>query len=223
MFTYIPVPLPNHETILGKDFNAKFAAEMQSYYAPFISKKRDIQIAKETWEYGVADAIPGAEWVGAGKNVVDVQVPGYALDVKGLSITKLSDSYSTEASFLQNNKKENDNFNKLFESKDYTALKEMFVDPLGAKVAGVPNLHLLAIVREKSTKKVYYTLLEMQPSTLTDAEFVAEMKMDAGRSVSIPMIDSAYGKTYIYIPKRRLEIRLNCEGLKDYLVYSHSY
>jgi hypothetical protein len=223
MFKYIPVPLKDHEVILGKDFNTKFAAEMTAYYAPFIAKNRDIQIAKETWEYGVADSIPNAVWVGAGKNVVDVQVPNYALDVKGLSIARLGDSYSTEASFLQNNKKENDNFNKLFESQDYTALKTMFVDPLGDKVAGVHNLHLLAIVREKKTKAVYYTLLKMEKSSLTDAEFVAEMKMDAGRSVTIPMIDSAYGKTYIYIPKRRLEIRLNCDGLKDYLVYSHSY
>lgn len=223
MFTYKPVPIKDHNAILGKDFNTKFAAEMTAYYAPFIAKQRDIQIAKETWEYGVADSIPGAQWVGAGKNVVDVQLPGYALDVKGLSISRLSDSYSTEASFLQNNKKENDNFNKLFESQDYTALKTMFVDPLKDKVMGVNNLHLLAIVREKKTKSVYYALLKMEATALTDAEFTANMKMDAGRSVSIPMIDPAFGKTYIYIPKRRLEIRLNCEGLKDYLVLSHTY
>lgn len=223
MFTYKPVPIKDHEAILGKDFNTKFAAEMTAYYAPFIAKQRDIQIAKETWEYGVADSIPGAQWVGAGKNVVDVQLPGYALDVKGLSISRLSDSYSTEASFLQNNKKENDNFNKLFESQDYTALKTMFVDPLKDKVVGVNNLHLLAIVREKKTKSVYYALLKMEATTLTDAEFTANMKMDAGRSVAIPMIDPAFGKTYIYIPKRRLEIRLNCEGLADYLVLSHTY
>lgn len=223
MFTYTPVPIADHLKILGSNFNASFATEMSAYYAPFQAKKRAIQVAKETWEYAVADSIAGAKWVGAGKNVVDVQTPDYALDVKGLSITKLSDSYTTEASYLQNNKRENDNFNKLFEEQDFTALKKMFVDPLDKKVAGINNLHLLAIVREKKFKKVHYALLKMEHSPLTDAEFVARMKLDAGRGVSIPMINPAFGKTYIYIPKRRLEIRLNCEGLEDYLVYSHTY
>jgi hypothetical protein len=154
--------------------------------------------------------------------VVDVRAAGYDIDVKGLSTNGMS-GLTTEASFLQNNKKESDNFNRLFESADFTALKQMFVDPLVDKVQGTSNLHLMAVVRDKVEKKVYYCLLSMVPSVLSAEEFVAGMKMDAGRSVAIPMIDPAFGKTYIYIPKRRLELRLNCKGLKDYLVYSHSY
>jgi hypothetical protein len=217
------VPVTGHNTILGSNFNQLFAQEMHSYYAPFVAKNRDIQVAKETWEYAVADSIPNAEWCGAGKNVVDVKAPMADFDVKGISIGLITDSQTTEASFLQNNKQENDNFSKLFENKDFTALKQMFVDPMDDKIKGTNNLHLLVIIREKSTRKVYYCLLKVEASTLSDTEFLSQMTIDGKRSVSLPMIDISYGKTYIYIAKRRLEIRLNGAGLESFLVYSHSY
>jgi hypothetical protein len=223
MIRFTPVPISDHDLILGKDFNKKFASEMKSYYAPFITKGRDIQVAKETWEYAVADSIVGASWVGAGKNVVDVKSPIADFDVKGLSIGTITDSQTTEASFLQNNKQENDGFGKLFESKDFQALKEMFVDPMNKKIAGTNNLHLLGVIREKSTKNVYYCLLKVESSTLTDTEFLSQMTTEGKRSVSLPMIDPQYGKTYIYIAKRRLEIRLNGLGLSPFLVHSHTY
>ena len=223
MIKFTPVPITDHDLILGKDFNKKFASEMKSYYAPFVMKGRDIQVAKETWEYAVADSIVGASWVGAGKNVVDVKSPIADFDVKGLSIGTITDNQTTEASFLQNNKQENDGFGKLFESKDFLALKEMFVDPMDKKIKGTNNLHMLAVIREKSTKNVYYCLLKVESSTLTDTEFLSQMTTEGKRSVSLPMIDPQYGKTYIYIAKRRLEIRLNGAGLSPFLVLSHTY
>lgn len=223
MILFTPVPITDHEAILGKDFNVNFAKEMKEYYKPFVKKKRDVQIAKETWEYGVADSIPNAEWRGAGKNVVDVKAPNADLDVKGLSIDVITDCQTTEASFLQNNKQENDGFSKLFESKDFLALKKMFVDPMDDKIKGTNNLHLLGIVREKSTKKVYYCLLKVESNSIADKDFLAQMNVEGKRSVALPMIDITYGKTYIYIAKRRLEIRLNGQGLSEFLVYSHRY
>lgn len=223
MIQFTPVPISDHDAILGHDFKTKFANEMNAYYAPFHQKNRAIQVAKETWEYAVADSAPNAEWVGAGANVADVKTPLADLDVKGLSVEKITNNQSSEASFLQNNRQENDGFGKLFESKDFQALKAMFVDPIVDKIKGTNNLHLLAIVRERSTKKVYYSLLKVTATTLTDAEFLASMVIDGKRSVALPMIDPAYGYTYLYIAKRRLEIRLNPKGMKDFLVYSHSY
>lgn len=223
MIKFIPVPITDHDAILGKDFNKKFAIEMKSYYAPFVKKGRDIQLAKETWEYAVADSIPNSEWCGAGKNVVDVKAPTADIDVKGLSIPIMTDSQTTEASFLQNNKQKNDGFGKLFENKNFLALKQMFVDPIDDKIKGTNNLHLLSVIREKTTKKVYYCLLKVESSQINDSDFVSHMNIDGKRSVTLPMIDSSYGKTYIYIAKRRLEIRLHMQGLKSFLVYSHSY
>jgi hypothetical protein len=225
MLRFIPVPITEHDTILGNTFNSKFAAEMKLYYSPFLIKKRKVQLAKEIWEYAVTDSIPNATWVGAGKNVIDVATTNIDLDVKGLSISNFDKmTLSTEASFLQNNKKENTgSFSKLFETQNYEGLREMFVDPLREKIKGTNNLHLFFVIREKETKKVFYCLFKVEQSILTDSEFVSLMKPDSNTGVCIPIIDSSYGKTYLYIPKRRLEVRLNCKGLMDFLVYSHSY
>ena len=220
MFKYIPVDVKDHEAVLGKDFNANFANEMKSYYAPFVAKNRIIQVAKETWEYGVADSIPGAVWAGSGNSVVDVRAPGIEIDVKGLSIAKVGKGVTTEASFLQNYRTENDDFVTLFKNQDYAGLKRMWVDVWFEKVKNTTDLHLLTVVREKSTKAVYYCLLKVVPNAISDEDFIAAMET-VGRSVSIPLIDPEHGKTYILLSKRRMEIRLNCEGLKDYMVYSH--
>ena len=60
MLNFIPVPVTEHDAILGKKFNKKFANEMSAYYLPFQNKKREIQVAKETWEYAVSDSIPNS-------------------------------------------------------------------------------------------------------------------------------------------------------------------
>ena len=220
MYKYIPVEIKDHEAVLGKDFSANFAREMKAYYAPFIARNRIIQVAKETWEYGVADSIPSAVWAGAGNSVVDVRAPGIEIDVKGISILKVGTGVTTEASFLQNFRTENDDFVSLFKNGDFAGLKRMWVDVWFEKVKTTANLHLLAVVREKSTHAVYYCLLKVVPTATTEAEFISEMAT-VGRSVSIPLIDPEHGKTYILLSKRRMELRLNCEGLKDYLVFSH--
>lgn len=221
MLKYIPVPITDHDAILGTGFNSNFAAISQEFYKPFQTLGWDIDLSKTTWERIVAASITGGRWVGAGKNVVDVQTLTGDIDVKSLSIDELG-SVTTEASFLQNNKRKNDHFMKLFESNDFTSLKEMFVDMWIDKITGTNNLHLLAILREKKSKDVSYCLLKLEDDGLTDQEFVAKMKTNGERSVDVPMIDPAYGKTYIYISKRRLEIRLNTQGLKGYIVHSHS-
>lgn len=224
MIKFVPVPITDHDAILGKDFNTRFATEMKEYYSPFVKKNRAIQVAKETWEYGVTDSIDNATWTGSGHNVVDVKTPVADIDVKGLSTVKITQNkLTTEASFLQNNKEETDGFVKLFAGKDFKTLKEMFVDPLLTKHVDTNNLHLLAIIREKGTKKVYYCLLKVEDTTLSDSDFISGMSVIGKRSVSVPMIDPLYGNTCLYIPKRRLEVRLNPIGLVPFLVYSHSY
>lgn len=218
MIYYTPVPPSQHDSLLGKDFAKNLANEMERYYAPFSAKGRPIQLAKETWEYAVADAIPDAEWIGAGKNILDVQTPKIGIDVKGLSCNS-DNSMTTEASILQNNKLENDNFASLFESEDYSGLSDMFVKPLAEKVLSANNLHIIATIRNKKSGDVFYSLLRVEERK--NDRFVEGMYMDAKRSVNVPMIDPEYGKTYLYIPKRRMEIRLKLSGLKDHLVWSH--
>jgi len=224
MIKFIPVSISDHDLILGKDFNQKFASFMSRYYAPFQQDGLEIQLAKETWEYGISKNIHNATWVGAGKNVVDVTTPIADFDVKGISIQNLNKGLTTEASFLQNIQAKNASlFSNLFASKDYQGLKTMFVDPYMAKISKTNNLHLLTVIREKETKKVYYCLFKVEPTTLTSTEFVDQMTPIGDCSVTVPMIDPAYGRTYLYSNKRRLEIKLNASGLSSFLVYSHSY
>ena len=222
MIYYTPVPIEEHDDLLGPNFASNFAQEMKAYYAPFANKGRPIQISKETWEYAVADSIPGGKWIGAGKSVIDVSTPKINIDVKGLSCGSLN-STSTEASILQNNKLASDNMARLYENSEFELLKEMFVDPLKDKVKKAGNLYVLCAIRHKlSTDKfdVYYCLYKVTETD--DNEFENKMFMDATRSVSVPMIDSEYGKTYLYIPKRRLEIRVNMHGMRKYTKFSHS-
>lgn len=220
MIKYEPVPLAEHDNLLGANFANNFAQEMKAYYAPFLAKNRKIQLAKETWEYGVADSIPGAVWCGSGNSVVDVTAPLCGLDVKGLSAKKLSKE-TTEASFLQNLQKGADGYSQAWHSKDWLTLKNIFVDPLDAKTNGINNLHLLVIVRTTEDHGVHYGLLKAVPSVLTEEEFVGKMFQHAGRTVNVPIIDPEYGRTYICISKRRLEIRIDTGGFGSYLKFSH--
>lgn len=224
MIKFVPVPIVDHDAILGKDFSQNFASFMSRYYSPFQQDNLDIQIAKETWEYGITKSIEGASWVGAGKNVVDVTTPIADFDVKGISAENLNKGLTTEASFLQNIQAKNASlFSNLFANKDYNGLKVMFVDPYMTKISKTHNLHLLTVIREKKTKKVYYCLFKVEPTTLSSTQFVDQMEPIGKCGVTVPMIDPAYGRTYLYSNKRRLEIKLNGLGLGPFLVYSHSY
>lgn len=222
MLYYEPVLPKYHKKILGKDFSQQFANEMQAYYAPFADKGRPIQLAKETWEYAVADAIPGGEWTGSGKSIIDVKTPYCDIDVKGISCSNAHGT-TTEASILQNHQSEHDDFMSLFKNENYTGLKEIYVDRLVEKMNKANNPHVLCCVRNKKEKTVNYVLFRVTEAETTVEEFIESMQAVNARSVSTPLINSNHGKIYLYIPKRRLELRLHLKGLQDYLVYSHSY
>jgi hypothetical protein len=221
MYKIIATPHSEYNSILGKNFNDKFVEIMKSFYKPFYEYNIPVDISKTVMEQVVSKSIEGGRWVGAGHNVVDVSTPTHDIDVKCVSSSNLR-GLTTEASYLQNNKEENDHFNDLFNSCDYNALKEMFVDPLDEKVKNTKNLQLLSIIRDKTKQQIYYTLLSVVHSDLSEKEFIEQM-ITVGRGVQIPMIDKMLGKTEIYKPKRRLEIRLNCDGMKNKFIYSHSY
>lgn len=223
MIKYNPVPIQQHHQLLGKNFAENFANEMFEYYRPFVKKDRPIQVAKEAWEYAVADSIPNGEWIGAGKNIVDVQTPLMYIDVKGLSCNKIA-GMTTEASVLQNHQSEHDNtYMVFFENNQFDGLYDIYVQSLLDKITVTENFYVLCAIREKKAKKVYYVLLKVDQVDMTKDECVSKMEKQGLRSVNVPMIDSEYGRTYIYMPKRRLEIRLNTNIMEDYAVFSHSY
>jgi hypothetical protein len=221
MIKYEPVPISQHDELLGIDFSERFATQMKSYYQPYLNNDRNVILAKEVWEYAVADSIDDGVWVGSGNNTIDVSTPKLDIDVKGISCLKMS-SITTEASILQNNKEKSDNAMSLFKAGDFVQLKEMFLDPFVAKTEKNKNLHVLACVRDKELKQVWYCLLKVVP--YNNPNLITEMKRGYGkRSIIVPFIDEEFGRTYLYISKRRLEIRLNMKTMQKYSVMSHSY
>lgn len=219
MIKYEPVPLEEHDALIGADFNERFTKEMHDYYAPYQKKGRPVNIGKETWEYAVSDSIDGGEWVGAGKNVIDVCAPNLDIDVKGISCSKIT-GITSEASILQNVQEKNDHAVQLFKQGNYNGLKEMFIDPFIKKTSTNKNLHVLCTVRDKQNSQVWYCLLKVVKHE--NPNLVEEMTARGTRSIDIPLIDPEYGRTYLAIQKRRLELRLNMAGMSKYSVCSHS-
>lgn len=221
MYKLVPTPHSEYNTILGETFNERFVEIMKDFYEPFFKHNVPVDISKTVMEQVVSKSVKDGKWVGAGHNIVDVATPNFDIDVKCISSNGMN-GITTEASYLQNNKQESDHFNSLFNEKDFVSLKKMFIDPLEEKVKQTKNLQLLSIVRDKNKHDIYYTLLSVVNSDLTDEQFIQQMTME-GRGVKIPMISSNLGKTEIYKPKRRLEFRLNCDGMKKHFLYSHGY
>jgi hypothetical protein len=218
---FLPVCHHEHEKILGEKFSSNFHREMKSYYEPFLSKNRDVQLAKETWEYAVADSMCQGVWQGAGHSSIDVSSGDNVFDVKGLSCRGWG-GLTTEASLLQSLNSKTDNCQELFEQQNYSLIHDMFVDSYRDKISEYKNFYLFCIFRnhlKNNHTEVHYCLLK-PTITLCDSDYV--LKSWNSRAVDIPLIDSEIGKTYVYIPKRRLEIRLNSVGISDYSVYSHT-
>lgn len=218
---FLPVPHSNHKKLLGENFSSRFHNEMKSYYKPFLDKNRDVQLAKETWEYAVADSMPQGVWQGAGTSSIDVRSGNNVFDVKGLSCRGWG-GFTTEASLLQSLNSQTDNCQDLFEQQNFTQIHDMFIDSYIEKISQYKNFYLFCIFRNhlgNGHTEVHYCLLKPKIEK-SDANYV--LTAWNSRAVDIPLIDPNLGKTYVYIPKRRLEIRLNSSGISDYSVYSHS-
>ena len=219
MIYYEPIPICEHDALIGSDFNEKFAKEMNDYYAPYQNKSRTVNIGKETWEYAVSDSIENAKWCGAGNNVVDVVTPRLDIDVKGISCNNLQ-SITSEASILQNLQSSQDNFYVQLKKGDYEGLNEMFIEPFIRKVSKTNNLHVLCAIRDKEDGQVWYCLLKVIQRH--NPNLIDEMVLRGTRNVDIPLIDPKYGRTYLQLGKRRLELRLNMAEMRRYCVNSHS-
>ena len=223
MIFYEPVPLELHDELLGKNFNEIFTQEMSEFYAPFLKPNRKLTLSKECWEYAVADAIPNGEWAGAGKSVIDVVAGDISIDVKGLSCNNYTGE-TTEASILQNHQSKHDNtYMVFFEQSNFEGLYDIYVQSLLDKMKDIDNMYLFCATRQKKSLEVFYSLLKVVPSQLTKREFIACMHRHKDRSVNVPLINPKYGRTYIYMPKRRLEIRLQMSGINpEFMKYSHT-
>lgn len=215
MYQFIPIPIEEHNNILGASFANTFALIVEELLVPLRKYGFKEEFNKQLWEEIVAISIPGATWCGAGNNVVDVKTPIADLDVKGLS-AKTTASISTEASYMQNLKQVNNNFMESVNNGDFADLFAKFVAPLDVKLKDTNNLHIFALLRIDGS--IYYALLKVEKSELSEEEFIKLMHMKSNGAIYVPMIADKNGVTTFNIAKRRLELRLNCKGLLPYMV-----
>ena len=89
MYSLRPLNKTEIISVVGEQTITNLGSELERRIGPCrrdLAKGRPFQIAKEAWEYALADATEwnGGEWVGHGNNPEDVRMGNKKFDVKGL-------------------------------------------------------------------------------------------------------------------------------------------
>jgi hypothetical protein len=216
----IAVSTEDINTILGEDFSNNFIREYKSYTDVFTKKNREPQLAKETWEYIIADSVPSATWTGAGNALADVETDTSFLDVKGLSTLNFS-RISNEASLLQiTSSVADDVISDLTEAKSVSSqLQKKINDTFIEKM----NMKLYMNDALQAHNKKYYSLVIVREQQVVNSFAVALFlhthhtnvvtSYSTTRNPDVALIESSHGKVSLNISKRRLELRVNLNNL----------
>ena len=211
-YCLVPMTVAQTQQILGKNFVARFQQEMDAVLHPlkkYLDQGRPLSLGKELWEYAVADSIDGAEWCGAGKSIIDVQVGNdIGLDVKSVQMGPRS---TTEASMYQYLQVER--VAEYFQNKDSKALWQMFVDGWLAKTRSIKNYYLLVIFRNKTTMECFIAGFRVSDSPL--AYLTESCKFNKQSMTVTSIADPTLADIKIYKGKTRMEIRIKHKIFKD--------
>ena len=204
--TYCLVPMTVNEInkLVGKDFVTTFQKRMDNYLAGFredIKKGRPLSLGKETWEYAVADSIPGADWNGAGHSLIDVKIGDkIGIDVKGVSKQSKSKN-TTEASMFQNF---NQDAKTHFTNKDAQGVWDIHVEGWLKKLSSVNEYYMLGIIRDKESLDC--SLCGFKVAN-TKSKFITENFSFNNASIKIfGLADTDFVNIRYYNSKSRLEI-----------------
>jgi hypothetical protein len=200
------------QQLLGKDFVKIFQTEMDLIIQPlrkYIAKGYSLALGKEQWEYLVSESIPGAEWCGAGKSIIDVQIGNIGIDVKGVSKEEKSRS-TTEASMFQSFQEETKAY---FNAKDTKSIWELFVNGWLNKVKSVDEYYLIGIVREKETLNCSLCCFKVASTDLLYDDTLCKFTKKSMKVTGIA--DSSFIETRVYSSKTRLEIKFKNKVWKD--------
>jgi hypothetical protein len=206
-----PMLVEEINQLVGTDFVKNFQKEIDEMLAPLrkhLALGRPLSLGKETWEYAVADSIPGAEWAGAGNSIIDVRLSkDIGFDVK--SVGKGAGNKSGEASMFQTYEGHTDSS---FSNQDSALLWKTFVEGWAKKVKTVQDYYLLVIVKDKSYNcgmcgfKRVGEIPEFDPSFGT---FLTETGRASKGTWTISQIaDPNLLHTIVIKNKKRLEMRL---------------
>ena len=205
-FCLEPMTVKEIETLLGKNFAKTFQKEMDLIVQPlrkYIAKGYPLALGKEQWEYVVTESIPGAEWCGAGKSIIDVKIgDAIGCDVKGVGITNDKSTATAEASMFQSFKS---GTNEYFKQKDKKSLWNLFVDGWLQKVKTVENYYLIGIIRKKDSLNCSLCCFKVKNAKVDFDDDKCQFLTESMRINGLG--NPEYIDTRIYRSKTRLEIK----------------
>ena len=181
-----------------------------------LAKGRPFQIAKEAWEYALADALEwkGGEWAGHGNNPEDVRVKDELFyDVKGLSGKWTSTS--SEASIKQSLKTEF-RIDENFQTEDSQGLWNSTVDPWIQKVFDKDNYYVTVFWRHNKDLNIRLVMFRIENANVPvyDPVYCSFNKNKTTMDV-LNIVDPEYAKIYVLKSKKRMELRIKGTFFND--------
>lgn len=225
---YALKPLKKQQIIdvLGQQSIDNLAVELETRIGPCrrdLAKGRPFQIAKEAWEYALADATEwnGGEWVGHGNNPEDVRMGAIKFDVKGLGGTWTGNS--GEASVKQTLSADA-RIDESFLSKDSATLWKGVVDPWIQKVFVDDDYYVTVFWRNKKTldiRLVMFAVDHQHKPIYTNSS--CEFNNSGTKMLLNTIADPEQIQLYILRSKHRMEMRIRGKFFNDSDYYVDVY
>jgi len=173
-----------------------------------LDKGRPFQIAKEAWEYILADATEwnGGEWVGHGNNPEDVRVGDMKYDVKGLGgkWTTTSGEASVKQTLSASAR-----IDESFLAQDSEMLWSGVVAPWMDKVNNGGEYFLTVFWRHKETLSIRLVMFRLSPDYLPVYDpSGCEFNKTSTQMLINNIVNPEQAKLYVLRSKHRMEVRI---------------
>jgi hypothetical protein len=174
-----------------------------------LEKGRPFQIAKEAWEYALADATEwkGGKWVGHGNNPEDVRInEDLFYDVKGLSGSWTGNS--SEASIKQSLKTEF-RIDENFITENSQELWNSTVNPWIEKIFDKDNYYITVFWRHNKNLDIRLVMFKINTSVAPQYNN-SHCSFNKNKSAMdvLNIVDPEQAKIYVLKSKKRMELRI---------------
>ena len=219
MYSMIPMTADEIRDLLEQTTLDNLQIELESRIGPNrkdLEKGRPFQIAKEAWEYALADALEwkGGKWVGHGNNPEDVRVHDHVhYDVKGLSGSWTGTS--SEASIKQSLKTEF-RIDENFQKENSQELWNSTVDPWIKKVFDKDNYYISVFWRHNKDLNIRLVMFRIDAGTMPNYDST-QCSFNSSKSTMniLNIADPTHAKIYVLKSKKRMELRIKGKFFND--------
>ena len=211
MFSFIPLTRDEIIDNLQPQSITNLTKELHTRIYPCkrdLDKGRPFQIAKEAWEYTLADATEwnGGVWVGHGNNPEDVRVGTNKYDVKGLGgkWTTTSGEASVKQTLTASAR-----IDESFLTQDSRQLWSGVVEPWIEKVSTEGEYFITVFWRHKETLAIRLVMFRLNTELLPKYDPNAcEFNASNTKMTINNIADPEQVKLYIIRSKHRMEMRI---------------